>query len=96
MCDLLDRFTHEQYVVTVNGHVDLRTMPPLPEINVQIENGTSIISGITDNPATLHDLLDVLHKQDKSLVSVQRQKPKLEDIFVQLTDHETQPTRLPC
>lgn len=95
MVDLLNMFDQEHYVVTVDGHVDPAMMPLLPQIRVQNENGTSIISGSLDDPQTLHDLLDALHSQGRPLVSVQRQKPNLEDVFVQLTDHETHTARVP-
>lgn len=92
--DLLNRFGQEKYVITVEGHVDSHMIPKQVGAKIQVENGSSIISGIVDDPLILHDVLERLYTQDKTLISVQREKLNLEDIFVELTNYETNPTRI--
>jgi ABC-2 type transport system ATP-binding protein len=92
--DLLHLFQQEQYVVVVAGHLDTDNIPALATATITRKEDSTILSGLADDAHQLNSLLNHIHQQGNTLISVERQQPTLEDIFVELTSHETDSARL--
>lgn len=92
--DLLHLFKQEQYHIVVAGEVNETIMGELAGLDVETQQGDTRITGLADNQAQLNYVLNALHTHGYTLLSVERTQPDLEDIFVQLTTHEINPTGL--
>lgn len=87
--DLLHIFQHEQYEIVVQGKLLRESIPQLETADIHLNNETTTLSGLSDDPHALNSLLNSIHQQGCTLLSVERKQPTLEDIFVELTGHET-------
>jgi ABC-2 type transport system ATP-binding protein len=86
---LLDVFQHEQYEIVIQGNLSTASIPQVASANIHANSETTTISGLSDDPHALNSLLNSIHQQGFTLLSVERKQPTLEDIFVELTAHET-------
>lgn len=84
---LINQFGQEKYVLAVEGQIqNLEALKLDTTTSVQVNNDLTTISGVVDDPLVLNTLINTLHQQEKTLLSVQRKQLSLEDIFVELTN----------
>jgi len=84
--DLLSGHVQEHYVVKVEGCIDPQWVPLPSSLDIQTQNGSTLISGFGADSASLHQILQAVHAMNLPVQSVQRIQPSLEEIFVQLTN----------
>jgi ABC-2 type transport system ATP-binding protein len=87
--DLLHVFRQEQYEIIVSGSLNTDRIRELADATIVKKDDTTLVSGLTDNANMLNKILNSIHQQGCILISVERKQPTLEDIFVELTSHET-------
>jgi ABC-2 type transport system ATP-binding protein len=83
--DLLHVFEQEQYVVVVAGKLNTDTIPELATVEITRKEDSTILAGLADDARQLNTILNSIHQQGCTLLSVERKQPTLEDIFVELT-----------
>ncbi|MBV7337951.1 ABC transporter ATP-binding protein [Chloroflexi bacterium TSY] len=87
--ELLDLFRQERYEICIEAEADdlsrLQTEPQFQNLSFVQENGYVTLSCPITHQNTLHQMLDVIRRQNLTLLSLQRAEPKLEEVFVQLT-----------
>jgi ABC-2 type transport system ATP-binding protein len=82
---LLHVFQQQQYKIVVHGRLAVDSIPQLAIAHVHTNEDTTTISGLSDDAHTLNDILNCIHQQGYTLLSIERKQPTLEDIFVELT-----------
>ena len=91
--ELLHVFEQEHYAITAQGKVDVDAIPGLATAHVLVKDSQTIIEGLSSDADQLNTILNALHQQGCTLISLDRKQSKLEDIFVELTRHETNSLR---
>ncbi|MGH3712813.1 MAG: ATP-binding cassette domain-containing protein [Micromonosporaceae bacterium] len=84
---LLDRYAEPAYDIRVDGHVPAHR--GLPDATVETSDGQTRILLPSTNLDDLYPLLARLHAYELPLVSVNRVRPSLEDVFVRLVKEDS-------
>ena len=92
--ELLDLFRKEYYEIRLDGHLTPSSRPNncpwLEAWSIAYENGYTLLTGAVEETAALYPLLATLDQIGLPLLSVNRAEPNLEEIFIQLTQHQSE------
>jgi ABC-2 type transport system ATP-binding protein len=84
---LLERFRQEYYEILVEGQFSpADILLRFEDFAVSTENDHTLLRGPIAGQRELHQLLNTIHAQGLILVSVQRARPKLEEVFMTLLE----------
>jgi len=84
--ELLDLFSEEYYQIKVGGSPPADVASRFAGLALEVDNGSTILSGPIADQDALHDILGQLHDLGLPLLSASRVEPDLEEVFVRMVD----------
>ncbi len=91
---LLNLFRQEYYEIRLDGNLDTpprhNNSPLLDSWSIACENGHTLLTGAVEEASALYPLLATLDQTGLPLLSVKRAAPNLEEVFVQLTQDQSE------
>lgn len=88
LSELLYLFERDRYQFKVRGEVTAGQWERLPGWTGVYENGETLLDGTLASQDELHRILAQIHAWDLPLLAVKREKPDLEQVFVQIISQE--------
>lgn len=88
LSELLYLFEKDRYQFKVRGAVTAEQWSQLPGWTGACENGETLLDGTLASQDELHRILAQIHAWNLPLLTVKREKPDLEQVFVQIISQE--------
>ncbi|MEM8530254.1 MAG: ABC transporter ATP-binding protein [Chloroflexota bacterium] len=89
LSELLYLFRREQYQIRVRGKLETHCLTHFPTIAIHTDDEITTLSGLLADQHELHALLNTLHSYNTSLLSVSKEEPNLEEVFMHVLTNET-------